>query len=132
MENSKNNTVELTTDLLIAKMIQSKADGRLAIITKIDSDEDVVYLNMDRIGARKFPTRTVNHGFNFLTTNEEVIKAWFYTYFSVRKLFNPKSLYETACEIYDSLNKTFDDMTMVEVANTLKGIVDEADKKAGL
>lgn len=120
---------DLTSDLLIAKMVQSKKDGRLAFIQKINGDR--VILDMERIGERNFPIDLVNKNFKFLTTNKEVVKAFFFNNYSVRHLFNPKSLYETAFSIHDRLCDRID-LSNVETAEILKDVVEEVNRKSGL
>lgn len=121
---------ELTTGIILSKMLQSKKDARLAVINKIENGH--VELLMDNVGVRVFPMHVINEGFKFLETNEEMVKAFFYNKYSPRNLFNPESLFMVACEIYDKLSPRFPNLTNVEISLYLKNIVNEINKKSEL
>lgn len=128
--NTQKNLSNVSVNLLTCKMLQSKKDGRLAFVKKIDGD--FVYIEMDRIGERKFHVDVIENGFGYILDNHTLVKSFFFNRFSPSAIFGEESIFLTACEIYDALSGRFPDLTNQDVLFILKRIAFEIDVKSGL
>ena len=124
------NKTTLKADVLTAKMLQSKIDGRLAVIKNVN--EDTVSIYMERIGERVFSKKIINKGFEPLQTNKLIVISYFLNNFSPIDLFNKKNLFNTAFKIYDVLSEVSEDLTNVETVRILQEYVDKIDTKSEL
>ena len=128
--NNQVNLSALTSDLLTAKMIQSKLDGRLAVINKIEGGR--VFVTMKGLGAKNFSISTITNGFIFIMDNASLVKCYFASNYSLSDIFNEEGAYRVACEIHDDLNKRFPDLMCADIYRMLISMVDEINRKSGL
>lgn len=128
--NTVNNLSAISSNLLMAKMIQSKLDGRLAIVKRIDGDR--VHILMADLGEKNFSLRTINEGFVFILDNASLVRTFFASNYPVSALFQEGGVYDTACDMYDRLNARFPDLMHSDIYQMLNTILDEVNKKSGL
>jgi len=127
---TQNNLSAINVNLLTAKMLQSKLDGRLAIFKRWEGDR--VILEMDRLGEKNFSIETINNGFGFILDNESLVKSFFWNTYGPQDLFGEEAILEASSEIYDKLSGRFPDLTNHSIFLILTAILTEINKKSGL
>ena len=100
-------------DLMTAKAIQSKVDGRMATFLNVDGD--IVTLDMERIGLRKLPLNVVQSGFEFHMNYDSLVKAFLKkTGIRTDVPATDADVFEISCQVRDFMSRRFKDLTNLE------------------
>lgn len=113
------------TEMIIAKALQSKKDGRMATFKEIDENDNVV-LEMERLGERRFPQRLVESGFVAHLDNESLVQGWVKRHLDRTDVkVSDEKCFKMSCEVFDIMSRRFTDLTNVECYKAVRGIFDE-------
>ena len=113
------------TEMIIAKALQSKQDGRMATFKSVEQDGTIV-LDMEKLGERKFSQRTVEQGFVDHLDNESLVDGFVRRHVDRTDLeVSDEKCFDMSCKVYDLMSRRFKDLTNVECYKAIRGIFDE-------
>lgn len=109
-------------DLITAKAIQSKKDGRMA--TFLGLENDLVVLEMEQLGTRKFHRDIVEQGFIAHLDNMSLVKGWVARQLGRTDVpCDDTMVWKLSCQTYDFMSRRFPTLTNVECYTAIRELL---------
>lgn len=109
-------------DLITAKAIQSKKDGRMATFLGIENE--LIVLDIEKIGLRKFAKEIVEDGFVAHLDNQSLIKGWVGRQLGRTDVpCDDTMVWKLSCSTFDIMVKRFPTLTNVECFTAIRELL---------